>query len=434
MDVNKNAIITGYAQATSYYGAGTGLTGTAASLSIGGNAATATRTNSISGYAHAGTGMYAFYNWGGENGGGGAPSDVSYTIGLSVGSNPGDQSYGFQIARNMWNAGLWTRGYDAGWGSWVRLLDSSNYNSYVPTLNGAGASGTWGISITGSAATVTHNSGRTDGTLYNIGWFAGNPSPAYSCDAVQIRSSDGTVFATHYRGSGNVGGTGQASHHPAGVFSEGTNWLYGTMYLNGNTIYDAANIYNSQWFRNNNTNTGLYNQVTTQHWSSDVNGYWDASSTTTVSGIRFYTGSHLGTLRGYVYADNGNNIGFLNTAGSWSLRCDNSGNVTATGDVTAYSDARVKENVVTIENALDKTLALRGVSYNRNDNQDKRKKVGVIAQEIQEVIPEVVTEDSDGMLGVSYGNLAGVFIEAIKEQQKQIEDLKKQIAYLVENK
>jgi hypothetical protein len=110
------------------------------------------------------------------------------------------------------------------------------------------------------------------------------------------------------------------------------------------------------------------------------------------------------------------------------------GSVRATGDVTAYSDRRVKENIITIDNALEKTLQLRGVFYNRTDKDDKSQKVGVIAQEIQEVLPQVVNEDYNGLLSVSYGNITGVLIEAIKEQQIQIKELKRQIEYLVENK
>lgn len=119
-----------------------------------------------------------------------------------------------------------------------------------------------------------------------------------------------------------------------------------------------------------------------------------------------------------------------NTANEVRLRCTGSnqaqltGTFTASSDIIAFSDARVKENVKTIDNALDKVLAMRGVSYNRTDQEDKSKKVGVIAQEIQKVLPEVVTENGDGMLGVSYGNIVGVLIEAIKEQQKQIDELK----------
>ena len=112
------------------------------------------------------------------------------------------------------------------------------------------------------------------------------------------------------------------------------------------------------------------------------------------------------------------------------LKVYQNGNVVAAGDVTAYSDLRVKENIITIENALDKTLALRGVYYNRTDTEDKRKKIGVIAQEVEVVAPELVTRMEDDMLNVSYGNMAGLFIEAIKEQQAQIESQKTEIEEL----
>jgi len=120
--------------------------------------------------------------------------------------------------------------------------------------------------------------------------------------------------------------------------------------------------------------------------------------------------------------------GWSASANRWQL--DMSGNMTVAGDVTAYSDARVKENVKTIENALDKTLALRGVSYNRTDSGDTKTKIGVIAQETLEVVPEVVNQDNDGMYNVSYGNMTALLIEAIKEQQAQIEDLKSEIKKL----
>jgi hypothetical protein len=98
------------------------------------------------------------------------------------------------------------------------------------------------------------------------------------------------------------------------------------------------------------------------------------------------------------------------------------GNFTATGDITAFSDIRVKENIKNLEGSLDKIIQLRGVSYNKIDS--KEESIGVIAQEIKEVLPEVVKESEDGMLSVAYGNITAVLIEAIKEQQKQIEELK----------
>ena len=99
--------------------------------------------------------------------------------------------------------------------------------------------------------------------------------------------------------------------------------------------------------------------------------------------------------------------------------------ITAGGDITAFSDRRVKENIETIDNALNKVTQLRGVSYNRIGAEERS--IGVIAQEVQEVLPEVVREGQDGMLSVAYGNITGVLIEAIKEQQKQIEELKAQL-------
>jgi hypothetical protein len=107
-----------------------------------------------------------------------------------------------------------------------------------------------------------------------------------------------------------------------------------------------------------------------------------------------------------------------------------SGSITAGSDITAYSDIRLKSNIKTIENALDKTLALRGVSYNRNDSDDTKTKIGVIAQETLEVIPEVVSQDSNGMYSVAYSNMTALLIEAIKEQQAQIEELKTEVKKL----
>jgi hypothetical protein len=118
------------------------------------------------------------------------------------------------------------------------------------------------------------------------------------------------------------------------------------------------------------------------------------------------------------------------SAGANRFQLDMSGNITAAGDITAYSDRRVKENIITVDDALEKVNNLRGVYYNRTDSEDKRTKLGVIAQEILEIVPEVVGQDADGMYNVSYGNLAGLFIEAIKEQQTQINDLKSEILIL----
>ena len=108
-----------------------------------------------------------------------------------------------------------------------------------------------------------------------------------------------------------------------------------------------------------------------------------------------------------------------------SYKLDVAGTIRATGDVLAFSDRRVKENIKTIENASDKLLKLRGVEYNKIG--ETKKSIGVIAQEIEEVLPEVVSTDTNGMKSVAYGNITGVLIEAIKELKAEIEELKKQI-------
>lgn len=104
------------------------------------------------------------------------------------------------------------------------------------------------------------------------------------------------------------------------------------------------------------------------------------------------------------------------------------GNIKATGNIIAAatltaSDERLKANIKTINDAVNKVMALRGVSFERNGKEQ----IGVIAQEVQKVLPQVVDvpDDANDFLAVSYGNIVGLLIEAVKDQQNQIEDLKK---------
>ena len=101
------------------------------------------------------------------------------------------------------------------------------------------------------------------------------------------------------------------------------------------------------------------------------------------------------------------------------------GTLTATTEVTVSSDVRFKSNIETIDSALDKVKAMRGVYFDKHGAEDRRS-VGVIAQEMQEVMPEVVVTDDteDKHLSVAYGNLVGVLIEAVKELSEEVEKLK----------
>ena len=106
------------------------------------------------------------------------------------------------------------------------------------------------------------------------------------------------------------------------------------------------------------------------------------------------------------------------------------GAITATGDITAYytSDKRHKNNIQTIPNALEKVTKLNGVTWEWNDDVNEvtksTPKTGLIAQEVQEVLPEVVKTRDDGFLALDYSKMMGLLVEAIKEQQIQIEKLR----------
>ncbi len=301
--------------------------------------------------------------------------------------------------------------------------------------------------------------------------------------------------------------------------------------------------YTNGWFRNNVSGNGLYNQAVGAYWYADGATYWNLV-TGAGGGIRFRD-THNGTIRGFVYAENNNNIGFLNNAGAWKARVvggdyflvegsssrapifydsnntsyysdpastsrtnviltnnyhiiagasyrlkfwggdegyaigmsaqgdatyggrvggettsdynmyftmaggtnrgfvfrsanssantiagiDASGNGRFEGDVVAYSasDKRLKENITPISNALDKVSKMGGYEFDWNDKQtvweDGKHDVGVIAQEVLECVPEAIKERKDGYLGVRYEKLIPVLIQAIKEQQTQIEEL-----------
>ena len=99
------------------------------------------------------------------------------------------------------------------------------------------------------------------------------------------------------------------------------------------------------------------------------------------------------------------------------------GTFTATGDICAYSDASLKTNVQTIEGAMGKVDAIRGVTFDRLE--DGSTSTGVIAQELEAVLPEAVQTDENGVKMVAYGNVTGLLIEALKELKAEVESLKK---------
>ena len=106
------------------------------------------------------------------------------------------------------------------------------------------------------------------------------------------------------------------------------------------------------------------------------------------------------------------------------------GDIYATGNITSASDIRQKENIVGITGAIEKINALSGFTYTKKDDEDGKRYAGVSAQDVRKVLPEVVSEDDEGMLSVAYGNLVALLIEGMKDQQHIIENLNERIETL----
>jgi hypothetical protein len=105
------------------------------------------------------------------------------------------------------------------------------------------------------------------------------------------------------------------------------------------------------------------------------------------------------------------------------------GTVHAT-NYASKSDLRQKQNINTYNNALNKILKLRGVSFNwksTKNNTDNKKHIGLIAQEVEKIIPELITEDEKGNKAITYSGMVPVMIEAMKEQQKIIKKLREEL-------
>jgi hypothetical protein len=108
-------------------------------------------------------------------------------------------------------------------------------------------------------------------------------------------------------------------------------------------------------------------------------------------------------------------------------------NFYATGDVTAFSDARLKENLEIITNPIEKISSLNGYTFDRVNSESSGRYTGLIAQEVKEVLPEAVkTNEGDGYLSIAYGNLAGLFVEGFKAVVDENKKLKQRVDALEE--
>ena len=136
----------------------------------------------------------------------------------------------------------------------------------------------------------------------------------------------------------------------------------------------------------------------------------------------FFSGSHF-----YMDLNSGGNNFYIRDGSTTRFTFDDAGAFTATGNVTAYSDRRLKDDIQPIEGALEKVGTLSGNTYQRNDLLDKdpeRRYAGVIAQEVEVVLPEAVSEAEDGTKTVDYNAVIALLVESIKELKAEVAQLK----------
>ena len=232
--------------------------------------------------------------------------------------------------------------------------------------------------------------------VYRI-WHAGNDGSGSGLDADTV---DG------YHGSNYLGKNGHSYYKP-------NTWI-DFRDSNGSGLYWGAG-----------TGTGWH------LYPKDTNDFYMRSGGSTNTAIAMNT---AGTNRGYLYVNSSNQIGLLNSGRNWSLQIDNSGNGTFTGNVTAYSDIRLKSNIEPLKGSLDTVCKLQGIKYTRNSTGETE--IGFVAQDVKEVVPELVeivdgrtegsennSEDFEDLHVMKYQNTVALLVEAIKEQQSTIENL-----------
>lgn len=325
-------------------------------------------------------------------------------------------------------------------------------NTYTPTYNlilpeVGSDTNAWGTHINADLTTIDSNMlSRSLTTAQTMAGALNLPSNGLNVGSGQLVVSSGNVSV-----SGQLGVTGAATFANT-VTVAGIATLSNSLSVAGTASFaNTVNVTGAVTLATNGLNVGS-GQLSCTGGNVSMSGSLavtgtisgtvaatnlTASGSTTLSGTLAVTGAStltgnvtiqsgtsertvaLGSSGGYFFG-NATTVGWKDNSANQRIYWDGSGNFTAAGNVTAYSDARLKESVTTIEDAMSYVRRMRGVWY-RLKEIDKAG-TGVIAQEVQPVIPELVHEN-DGMLSVAYGNFAGVFIEALKQLEERIAKL-----------
>lgn len=203
--------------------------------------------------------------------------------------------------------------------------------------------------------------------------------------------------------------------------------------ISGYTDTDTLNYINSVGVYSSSAQIDydlIPNRITNNNQLINGAGYTDCVGTVTGTGTSGYVPKWNGTTsqaNSLIY-DDGTCIGIGTATPAQKLHVV--GTIIATGDVGAYysSDVRLKENLEIIPNSLDKIRQINGYIFDWKDGGEinrPHRDMGIIAQEVQKIAPEVVAERDNGYLAVRYEKMIALLIEGIKELSKEIEELKK---------
>ena len=353
----------------------------------------------------------------------------------------GATDWGMYVAANGL-AKIWLDGYNgnisAYGSSYAQAFYDSNDTAYYVDPNGTTAINSL---VTDDYIRIRGNKGimgdyDTEGTASKVIWTIGASWPLANMYGIGYEYGSGYDHHLAFRNNGvtrtrigfDVGmllyGTGTAtSDWRAPIFYDSNDTAYyvdpaSNSVLNTITVSGGGSYFGGNYF---NSNSGGY--------SGTLSG--PALQVYAASGNSAFMSFHRG---GYYAVNMGLDADNVLRIGGWSaaanlFQMDMSGNLTMSGNITAYSDIRLKDNIEVIPDALAKVQQLRGVTFTRNDVEDLEKRhTGVIAQEVEAVLPEAVSEDNDGIKNVAYGNMVGLLIEAIKELKTEVDNLKTQLA------
>ena len=166
----------------------------------------------------------------------------------------------------------------------------------------------------------------------------------------------------------------------------------------------------------------MENETTASDYNSLVLGQWNlAGSTTTNSPTEYSTDNTAFVI--------GNGLSWENRSDALVIKFN--GDATLAGNLNINSDARLKANIVSLGSTLFKLLQIDGKSYTLKKDESEKQKIGLLAQDIEKVFPELVSE-SHGIKSVNYQGLVPVLINALKEQQSEIDELKTMLKTLIE--